>query len=58
MICTVKPSEVEVGVPKVGVFATPTMLATCTGLPLLIAFVVTTAVRVPRVGVVLKVTIN
>ena len=53
-----KPSEVAVGVPKVGVFATPTMFATCTGLPLLIVFVVTTAVRVPRVGVVLKVTIN
>jgi hypothetical protein len=40
------------------VFATPIMLATCTGLPLLIAFVVTTAVRLPRVGVVLKVTVN
>ena len=53
-----KPFAVGVGVPKIGVFATPIMLATCTGLPLLIAFVVTTAVRAPRVGVVLKVTIN
>ena len=35
-----------------------TMLATCTALPLLIAFVVTTAVRLPRDGAVLKVTVN
>ena len=35
-----------------------TMLATGTSLPLLIAFVVTTAPRVPRVGAVLKVTVN
>jgi hypothetical protein len=38
------------------VFAT--MLATWTALPLLIAFVVTTAVRLPRDGAVLKVTVN
>ena len=35
-----------------------TTLTTCTGLPLLIVFVVTTAVRLPRDGVLLKVTIN
>ena len=34
------------------------MLATGTSLPLLIAFVVTTAPRVPSVGAVLKVTVN
>ena len=58
VISTVKPSEVEVGVPKVGVLAAPTTLATCTALPLLIAFVVTTAVRLPIDGAVLKVTVN
>ncbi len=43
-------------VNAVVVFAT--MLATCTALPLLIAFVVTTAVRLPRDGAVIKVTVN
>jgi hypothetical protein len=43
-------------VNAVVVFAT--MLATWTALPLLIAFVVTTAVRLPRDGAVLKVTVN
>ena len=37
---------------------TSTMLATSTSLPLLIAFVVTTAPRVPGVGAVLKVTVS
>ena len=35
-----------------------TMLATCTALPLLIEFVVTTAVRLPRDGAVFNVTVN
>ena len=48
-------SFVTVKLPGVGA---ATMLATCTALPLLIPFVVTTAVRLPRDGAVLKVTIN
>ena len=47
-----------VATTDVGLSGTVAMLATCTGLPLLIVFVVTTAVRLPRDGVVLKVTIN
>ena len=58
LICTVKPSAVAVGVPKVGVLAAPTTLATCTGLPLLEPLDVTTAVKLPTDGGVLKVTVN
>ena len=47
-----------VATTDVGLSGTVAMLATCTGLPLLIVFVVTTAVRLPRDGVVLRVTIN
>ena len=47
-----------VATTDVGLSGTVAMLATCTGLPLLIVFVVTTAVRLPRDGVVLKVTNN
>ena len=61
-----RPLMVMVVPPPVGPAAgeilvtlgTSTMLATCTSLPLLIPFVVTTAPRVPRVGRVLKVTVS
>ena len=45
--------------PKVGVFATFKMLATCTGVPLLAPLVITTAVKLPAmVGGVVKFRIN
>ena len=43
---------------NVVVVGAATMVATCTALPLLIAFVVTTAVRLPSDGWVLKFTVN
>ena len=53
-----KPSAVRVVLAKVGVFAALTTVATCTELPLLSPLVVTTAVKLPRDGLVLKVTVN
>ena len=44
--------------PKVGVLAALTISATCTALPLLIAFAVTIAVRLPTDGGVLNVTVS
>ena len=58
LICTVKPSAVDVGVPKVGVFAAFKIVATCTAVPLVPPNDVTLAVRLPRDGGVANVTVN